>query len=269
MKGKIGIYSWFGAELHMSERLRLIKEAGFDTTMLWWGDEVAFWDFNKGELINEVYHAGLEVENIHLPYYDIHHIWEHSISSDDVIKSIQVGIEDCSIFGIEGVVIHVENDMMINYNQNTGLDNLKRLVWEAEKKDIIIAVENTKNNQIVERVFHEIKSSHLKFCYDSSHDWLLNGSKGDWILKYANRLHYLHLSDNDFVADRHWIPGEGLIQWEKVVKNLQEVKYSGTVSFEVCPFDYTVNSEELLKKVFEFGRSIKSQLDEKGVAYDN
>ena len=60
-----------------------------------------------------------------------------------------------------------------------------------------------------------------------------------------------------------------MIQWEKVVKNLQEVKYSGTVSFEVCPFDYTVNSEELLKKVFEFGRSIKSQLDEKGVAYDN
>ncbi|MBV1758256.1 MAG: sugar phosphate isomerase/epimerase [Dethiosulfatibacter sp.] len=269
MKGNIGIYSWFGAEMHMSERLKLIKDAGFDSTMLWWGDQVAFWDFDKVDLINEVNRFGLTIENIHLPYYEIHHLWDNTLKTIDVIKAIKEGIDDCYRFGIEGIVIHIENDLLINYNKNIGLENLRRLVHEAEKKDVLIAIENTKNNQIVDYVFEELKNNHLKFCYDSSHDWLKDGSKSEMILKYADRLQYLHLSDNDLEFDRHWIPGEGLIQWGKVVENLKLAKYNGTISFEVCPFDYAVNGNELLKKVHEFGRSIAQQLEIAGVAYDN
>lgn len=269
MKGKIGIYSWFGAEMHMSERLRLIKEAGFDSTMLWWGDQVAFWDYEKEDLINEVRRKGLIIENIHLPYYEVHHLWDKNLKSVEVIRSLKEGIDDCNRFDIEGIVIHVENDLLKDYNRSIGLENLRRLVYEAEKKDVIIAIENTKNNQLVEYVLKELKSNHLKLCYDSSHDWLLDGSKGELILKYSDRLQYLHLSDNDLVFDRHWIPREGLIGWEKIVKNLKETQYSGTISFEVCPFDYTVNSEKLLKKTYEFGRWIEQQLKDNGVNYDN
>jgi sugar phosphate isomerase/epimerase len=269
MKGNIGIYSWFGVEMHMSERLRLIKEAGFDSTMLWWGDQVAFWDFDKEKLIDQVRRTDLIIENIHLPYYEIHHLWDKNLQSIDVIKGLKEGIDDCHRFGIEGMVIHVENDLLIDYNKNIGLENLRRLVCEAEEKDIIIAIENSKNNQIIEYVLEELISNHLKLCYDSSHDWLLGGSKGDMILKYSDRLQYLHLSDNDLVFDRHWIPGDGMIQWEKIVKNLKEAQYRGTVSFEVCPFDYTVNSEELLKKVYEFGRGVERQLKENEVSNDD
>ncbi|MDP3388071.1 MAG: sugar phosphate isomerase/epimerase [Eubacteriales bacterium] len=260
MKGKIGIYSWFGAQMHMSERLKLIKEAGFDSTMLWWGDEVAFWDYGKEELIDEVKRIGLKIENIHLPYYDIHHLWRNNLHSIDVLKNLIEGIEDCARFDIEGIVIHVENDLLKDYNKKIGLENLRRLVHEAEKKEIIIAIENTKNNQIVEFAFEELKSNHLKFCYDSSHDWLQEGSKGDLIIKHADRLQYLHLSDNDLVSDRHWIPGEGMIEWTTIVENLKVAQYNGTISFEVCPFDHTVNGKDLLKKVYEFGRSLERQL---------
>ncbi len=36
---KYGIFSWFGFVMPLSERLELIKKAGFDSTCLWWEDE--------------------------------------------------------------------------------------------------------------------------------------------------------------------------------------------------------------------------------------
>lgn len=38
MKG-LSIFSWFSYPLPLQERLELIKNAGFDATALWWGDE--------------------------------------------------------------------------------------------------------------------------------------------------------------------------------------------------------------------------------------
>jgi len=34
----ITIYDWFGYELPIKERYRLIKEAGFDGVLLWWSN---------------------------------------------------------------------------------------------------------------------------------------------------------------------------------------------------------------------------------------
>ena len=36
---KKGIYSWFGYPLPFIERIKLIKETGFESVMLWWGDD--------------------------------------------------------------------------------------------------------------------------------------------------------------------------------------------------------------------------------------
>lgn len=36
---KTSTFAWFGYSLDINERLRLIKQSGFDGVMLWWGDE--------------------------------------------------------------------------------------------------------------------------------------------------------------------------------------------------------------------------------------
>ena len=36
---KLCIYSWFGYPIPTRERASMIREAGFDSVMIWWGDE--------------------------------------------------------------------------------------------------------------------------------------------------------------------------------------------------------------------------------------
>jgi len=38
---KTGICDWFGYRTDNEERFRLIRKAGFDSVLLWWGDEYA------------------------------------------------------------------------------------------------------------------------------------------------------------------------------------------------------------------------------------
>ena len=62
----ITIYDWFGYELPMEMRYQLIKEAGFDGVLLWWGEDFGRGDYRSGpELARK---AGLFLENIHAPF---------------------------------------------------------------------------------------------------------------------------------------------------------------------------------------------------------
>jgi len=38
-KNDIGIYTWFGFKYPFDEIIKLIKNAGFQSVMTWWGDE--------------------------------------------------------------------------------------------------------------------------------------------------------------------------------------------------------------------------------------
>ncbi len=49
-----GIFSWFGIELPLDERLRLIKKAGFDSTSVWLGEEEELVRDGKEHLIPEL-----------------------------------------------------------------------------------------------------------------------------------------------------------------------------------------------------------------------
>ena len=46
----IVIYDWFGYELPIKERYRLIKEAGFDGVLLWWSEYLGRNNYLRGPL---------------------------------------------------------------------------------------------------------------------------------------------------------------------------------------------------------------------------
>ena len=47
---KFGIFSWFGFVMSLSKRIELIKNAGFDSTSLWWEDEEGSPSIKKNEM---------------------------------------------------------------------------------------------------------------------------------------------------------------------------------------------------------------------------
>jgi sugar phosphate isomerase/epimerase len=257
---KTGMYSWFGHMAPMEDRLRMIKEAGFDSTMLWWGDAAAFFEYDKENLIKKVIRTGLEVENIHVPYQKINYLWEQSLNSEDLISKIKEWVKDCSSFGIEGMVLHVENDNMVIKDYKYGTDNINRILEVAERLNILIALENTKQYKPLEYIFNNVHSKHLRFCYDSSHDWLSTGSRGSILEKYGYKLTYLHLSDNDLDHDRHWIPERGNINWDKIAELLTKINFKGNISFEVCPWEMKMDGKDILKEVYAFSEKFIKKL---------
>lgn len=60
-KPLITIYSWFGYDLPIKERYRLIKQAGFDGVTIWWDDDFDKIDFRLQP--ENAHNAGIFIEN--------------------------------------------------------------------------------------------------------------------------------------------------------------------------------------------------------------
>lgn len=193
---KTGIYYWFGYQIKNEERVKLIKEAGFDYVFLWWGDEFKDFEGDKNLLPEIARNAGLEIENIHAPFDKTNYIWTESIYAKDIVKRYAQCILDCSRHNIPTVVIHLINGDTPPPPTQLGLDRIKYLVELAEQKEVNIALKNLRRLEHLQFVFENIKSGRLGFCYDSGHENCY--TKGaDLLSLYGNRLMALHLHDND------------------------------------------------------------------------
>ena len=56
--------------------------------------------------------------------------------------------------------------------------------------------------------------------------------------KLADRIVTVHISDYDFINERHWLPGEGKNDWNALFAKFQEIDYNGVWMYEVslkCP----------------------------------
>ena len=42
-----------------------------------------------------------------------------------------------------------------------------------------------------------------------------------------------HISDYDFVDEKHWLPGEGKINWQELYKALLDIGYKGPWLYEL------------------------------------
>ena len=129
------------------------------------------------------------------------------------------------------------------------LDSLEKLLPEAEKLGIVIAVENSYErsntpDEVVAYVEH-FKSPSLGCCFDAGHAHVMEPFPGkqrsrycDWmntawagqIEEYSGALERMapyivtcHLHDNDGYGDAHSLPGEGTIDWNTLIPKIKQL----------------------------------------------
>ena len=71
------------------------------------------------------------------------------------------------------------------------------------------------------------------FCWDSGHSLVIGKDVGKMIHMVGSHLEALHLHDNDGVEDLHIMPYTGKLDWERVARSLGDIRYKGTINFEV------------------------------------
>ena len=250
MLRKTGIFSWYGFRTPIKQRLENIKDVGFDATMLWWGDDKAFDELDKTNLVKETRKRNLEIENIHVPFDNANAIW--SIDSAERQRQVEIYkkfIRDCATYQIPAMVMHISKGTEIKEPNNLGEKAIEELAEMAERCQVRLALENTRNNKLLEYLMVNIGSKNLGVCYDTSHAQLYGDETFQLMEKFKDRIFCFHISDNDGQDDKHRIMREGVIDWKKFQSKFP-VEYTGIVSAEVYPESDEINEIKFLKSAY-------------------
>lgn len=223
---KVGIFSWYSYAFPIEERLRMIKDAGFDATSLWWGYE------NKHLQPEIARKLGLHIDNIHTLFTHPNDLWFDNLNGIDYLDMLISCVNDCGQHDIPVAVVHITGFKNPPEISQIGMDRVKRLVDIAENKNIYLAFENLNFLQHLDYIFENIKSDYLGFCYDSGHENYFHPD-ADCLSRYGKRLMAVHLDDNFGDDDTHLLPYDGTVNWNNVKDKLKECKGINCLTLEV------------------------------------
>jgi len=73
----------------------------------------------------------------------------------------------------------------------------------------------------------------LRICFDTNH--LLGEDILSFVKRVGDKIITVHISDYDYIDERHWLPGEGDIPWYDLYSALLDVGYKGAWMYEISP----------------------------------
>ena len=186
---------------------------------------------------------GIKLWSLHLPFYGPRRVDISTTDSDMRSYSLELMREYIAKSGDAGIkicVIHPSTepnplgegrDELIDISS----ESLASLADYAAKYNVTIAVEELPRtclgNNSTELLRLISKNDKLRVCFDTNH--LLGEDHRSFIKAVGRKIITLHVSDYDFLNERHWLPGEGKIDWVDVIDALEEVGYDGVLLYEL------------------------------------
>lgn len=188
----------------------------------------------------------IKLNSLHLPFYPADKInMALADTKDETVEYYKALISRANEAGISLFVLHSgSGEIYEEKDRGARMENAKesllKLAEFAEAIGVTIAVEPLPRTCLgnTSKEIEELISVHsgVKICLDTNH--LQNESTVDFIYKFGNKIVTTHVSDFDFINERHWLPGEGKQDFKGILKALSDVGYSGPWLYEVefaCP----------------------------------
>ena len=201
-------------------------------------EKYALLDYAEMAALSEKYGVGLW--SFHLPFgpFDVIDISKKELAKKSVAHLLEI-IKKAADIGIDKFVIHPSAEPICENERGERLrcscESLAKLAEAAKKEGAVIAVEDLPRtclgNCYAEIL--ELVSAHeeLRICFDTNH--LLFEDPVDFIKRAGEKIITVHVSDFDFVNERHWLPGEGKIDWQALIRALESINYNGPWLYEV------------------------------------
>lgn len=229
------------------------------------GDEYGDVDYSNVYRLADKY--GIKLWSYHLPFWPFTDI---DISNNELCKStldyLTELIKKATDIGIDKFVIHpsgepIEGPRERKERMKCSKESLAKLAEIAKRYDSVIAVEDLprsclgkNSDEILELISAD---DDLRVCFDTNH--LLSENPADFVRHVGKKIITTHVSDYDFINERHWLPGEGKIDWQELLQAFKDIDYEGPWLYEIgfaCPQsiirnrdltceDFVKNAEEL------------------------
>lgn len=215
--------------------------------------------------------SGIQVWSVHLPFSRVYDI--SSVNDTDRVNMIMECtriMNLCSPLKVQKFVIHPSAepipDSIRSIRMGNSISSLKILSEEVKKVDGQLAVEclpRTCLGNTADELLDIVNSVNngLGICFDTNH--LLKEKPEDFAAKAGTLIVTLHVSDYDGIDERHWLPGQGIINWTNVVAELAKSGYDGPFMFEASrrkpASDGTVDPSKLaIRELYESFNVIKN-----------
>ena len=232
-------FSLFGKDRLNDEIARDMKESGLSVLEL----DMAAEDYPQANFYQTAEIAkrnGLEVVSIHLPIapqhiYDVTHKYATVGAVPFQIELIKRG---CEILGAKHIVIHSGGEPLKEEERAERVERagekLPLLADVAETYGADICIEvlprtclGRDSDEILAMLAYDDR---LRVCLDTNH--IFRESEVDFIHKIGKKIATTHISDRDDINERHWLPGEGLLDWVAIMDALDEIGYEGDWIYE-------------------------------------
>lgn len=229
-------------------QIKNLKSLGFDSV------DLNLCGSNKPAVYEQVFNAlpdlvkiiidnGLYLNGVHLPFGAILDISspDEELAKRSLDFAVKV-VKEVDKYSPNCYVLHGSGDGVPNDLRASMLDRLINAVnLLASNTTCTVCVENLPRACLLNTVT-EIKQAlekmpNVKICLDTNH--FLTEKTEDAILSLGNVIKTTHISDHDYVNERHWLPTQGKIDWQKVIGALEKIGYDGVFNYELCPnYDY-------------------------------
>ncbi len=186
--------------------------------------------------------CGLPITSVHLPFGPTELLDPASLDADVRRNTVQKQSELLRSAGDAGIGIAVLHPSREPYEDEERAERMKvacdvisKLTDVATECGITLALENLPRT-CLGRTSEEMRYfldniPHLRACFDTNHS--LMEDNAHFIRELGDKIITLHVSDYDFVDERHLLPGEGKNDWKAIVAALEEVGYEGRFLYEL------------------------------------
>ena len=116
-----------------------------------------------------------------------------------------------------------------------------RIADYAAKFGVCLAVENIFDSvwcldRILEEIGDDPEETNVGICIDVGHAMMSKDagreSVCNYLDRYASQLLHLHLHDNAGTCDEHLVPGQGAVDWPRVLAKIDAISFAGTAVVE-------------------------------------
>ena len=185
--------------------------------------------------------CGVNISSIHLPFGPFDRFDPAARDAEVRKKLIAAQTELIDAAGDAGVTFAVIHPSGEPYREEERAERLEIavetigiLTETAKKAGMVMALENLPRTCLCrtsdEMLYFLDRIPDLRVVFDTNHS--LTEANPHYIRAVGEKIVTLHVSDYDFIDERHQLPGVGKIDWEELISALEEVNYQGRFLYE-------------------------------------
>ena len=191
------------------------------------------------EGMQAVIESGIPVNCIHIPFGTR---WDPCLLDEEariaVVKKFRAIIKRTEILKPLGYIVHGSFEPNGDEEREAKIAQLKKSMREmADATESYLCVEILPRTCLLNtakearRIIEEIGIDNVRICVDVNH--FLQETAEDGVLVLGDLIKTTHISDHDYINERHWMPGEGKIDWNALIGAFEKIGYEGAFNYEL------------------------------------